>query len=178
VEVDKELGMYAPGVDPTLGPKVLSQSEAARQRAAFRALSSQMSSRSTSTDSEVGNSIVPSRAPSPQPPRQPTPINSDNEDEDEMTEDQRSKLRGAKKRAKVAQPPRCPSARMRDDAGPSQQGPQPTAKQAAASQRTPGAKAPTPTKRQQVPKQPIEGSRAGGFRPGVGGSGQTDTTHR
>jgi hypothetical protein len=34
------------------------------------------------------------------------------------------------------------------------------------------------TKGQQVPKhpmQPRQGSRAGGFRPGVGGSGQTDT---
>jgi hypothetical protein len=43
-----------------------------------------------------------------------------------------------------------------------------------------GAKAPTPTKGQQVPDYPMvlysgEGSRAGGFRPGVGGSGQTDT---
>jgi hypothetical protein len=43
-----------------------------------------------------------------------------------------------------------------------------------------GAKAPPPTKGQQVPKHPMitrssDGSRAGGFRPGVGGSGQTDT---
>jgi hypothetical protein len=193
VEADKELGIYAPGVDPTLGPKVLSSSEAARQRAVSRAIRSQSSSLPTSTDSEMGNSIVSSPAQSPQPTRQPTPLNSDNEDEDEMTEDQRRKLRGAKKMAKVAQPPRCPSApgaraaprepkgdgtpasRMRADAGPSQKVPQPAAQVQAASPRAPGAKAPTPAKGQQVPKQPTGGSRAGGFRPGVGGSGQTDT---
>jgi hypothetical protein len=48
-----------------------------------------------------------------------------------------------------------------------------------------GTKVPPPTKEQQAPKHPMEtrkrkkqandGSRAGGFRPGVGGSGQTDT---
>jgi hypothetical protein len=43
-----------------------------------------------------------------------------------------------------------------------------------------GAKAPPPTKRQKVSKHPMstrsnDGSRAGGFRPGVGGSGQKDT---
>jgi hypothetical protein len=43
-----------------------------------------------------------------------------------------------------------------------------------------GAKAPTPTQGQQVPDYPMvlysgDGSRAGSFRPGVGGSGQTDT---
>jgi hypothetical protein len=60
-------------------------------------------------------------------------------------------------------------------------------KKAAASPRAPadqqkGTKVPTPTKEQQVPKHPREtrrraqeGSRAGGFRPGVGGSGQKDT---
>jgi hypothetical protein len=56
---------------------------------------------------------------------------------------------------------------------------------AVSSQREPadqqkGAKAPPPIKGQQVPKHPMstrssDGSRAGGFRPGVGGSGQTDT---
>jgi hypothetical protein len=58
-------------------------------------------------------------------------------------------------------------------------------RKAASSQREPadqpkGAKAPPPTMGQQVPKHPMatrssDGSRAGGFRPGVGGSGQTDT---
>jgi hypothetical protein len=45
-----------------------------------------------------------------------------------------------------------------------------------------GTKVPTPIKEQQAPKHPMEtrkrakeGSRARGFRPGVGGSGQTDT---
>jgi hypothetical protein len=61
--------------------------------------------------------------------------------------------------------------------------PRPIDLKAASSQREPadqpkGAKAPPPTKRQKVSKHPMEtrqGSRAGGFRPGVGGSGQTDT---
>jgi hypothetical protein len=52
-----------------------------------------------------------------------------------------------------------------------------TGTKAASSQ---GEPADNPTKGQQVPNYPIvsysgDGSRAGGFRPGVGGSGQTDT---
>jgi hypothetical protein len=171
VEADQELGMYAPGVDPKMGPTMISSAEAARQRAISRAVKSQMGSEATTTDSDFGNSIVSSQVQSPQPTRQPTPLNSDNEDEDEMTEDQRRKLKGAKKMAKLAQPPRCPSApgaraapkepkgdgtpvsRMRDDTGPSHKVSQQVDPAQAAPPRAQGAKAPPLTKGQQVPTQ-------------------------
>jgi hypothetical protein len=41
VEADKELNMYAPGMDSSLGPKKLSPTKAARQRAAYQALKAQ-----------------------------------------------------------------------------------------------------------------------------------------
>jgi hypothetical protein len=40
IEADKEVNMYTAEMDPKLGPKVLSQSEAARQRAAGKAMKS------------------------------------------------------------------------------------------------------------------------------------------
>jgi hypothetical protein len=121
-------------------------------------------------------------------------MNSDNEDD--MTVDQKRLVKIAKKKASI---PRCTSApgekpparqqtaskepkgngtlesRMRDDAGPSQKVPQPSALKAAASQKapaghtssgqeSPGTKVPPPTK----------ASRAGSLR-SVGGSGKTDT---
>jgi hypothetical protein len=127
---DEEHGMYTPEMDPKLGPKKISQQEAARQRAAAQALKanpgSQLSSESDNpagfdmrwsrsrqtfvknaakdlSDSEVGNSIVGSCESS----RQPTPMNSD---EDDMTEDQRRVAASAKKKAARSQPPRCLSA--------------------------------------------------------------------
>jgi hypothetical protein len=103
IEADKELNMYAPGVDPLTGPTVISSASAARQRAIAQAVSSQMSTPRITTDSEAGNSI----ASSPLPSRQPTPLNSD--DDDEMTVDQkRAASHGKKCAAKSI--PRCPSA--------------------------------------------------------------------
>jgi hypothetical protein len=202
IEADVEKGMYTAEMDPKLGPKTLTDQEAARQRAAANALKASLGTTSASgfttsssdVSSDFGNSIISSRVSSPQQSRQGTPVNSD--DEEEMTEDQKRLAENAKKRAV----PRCtsapgtrlpqkksaqgesggPAARSRAAAGPSPtQDPDP--KKAAASQQAP-AGPPKPTKEQQAPKQPMttrrraqEGSRAGGFRPGVGGSGQTDT---
>jgi hypothetical protein len=132
VEADKELGMYAPGMDPKLGPKKLTKAEAARQLAAAHALKSQASSCSESdnpdgfdmryshsrktfvknaakdlSDSEAGNSIITSPVSSSTSTRPPTPANSD--DEQEMTEDQKRLLAGARKRS-ARTIPRCTSA--------------------------------------------------------------------
>jgi hypothetical protein len=104
VEADKELNMYAPGVDPTAGPTVISSAYAARQRAIAQAVSSQMSTPRTTTDSDAGNSIVSS----PQPSRQPTPLNSD--DDEFMTEDQKRAANHGKKKSLAKSIPRCPSA--------------------------------------------------------------------
>jgi hypothetical protein len=197
VEADKELGMYAPGVDPTLGPMKLSRAEVARQLAAPRAIKAQASGIQSScsesdnpdgfdmryshsretfvknaakdlSDSEVGNSIISSPSSSTAPSRPPTP-----------SEEHQKLVEGAKKRVAV---PRSPSAenlgnksaiRSRAVADPGSKASPGTAEDT----QPKGAKAPPPTKGQQVPKHPMEtrhGSRAGGFRPGVGGSGQKD----
>jgi hypothetical protein len=78
VEADEEHDMYTAEMDPKLGPKVLSQSEAARQRATGKVLKSVKSSRSStstprstdeeSTDSNEGNSIISSPVQTPSPP--------------------------------------------------------------------------------------------------------------
>jgi hypothetical protein len=194
VEADKELGMYAPGVDPTLGPKVLSQAEVARQLAVIQASKAQASSRSTTTDSDFGNSIVSSRAPSPQSA--------------EGLSEEHKRLKAHALECSLRNLPRPGSApgtklppkkSQERDGNPGTRSravpdltPQASeSKKAAASPRAPadqpkGAQAPNPIMGQQVPKNPAEGhhpmatrssdgSRAGGFRPGVGGSGQTDT---
>jgi hypothetical protein len=88
--------------------------------------------------------------------RTPTPVASDTEDQDEMSEDQKRLARHGKKKAASAQ--REPADRPK------------------------GAKAPPPTKGQESPvakaTHPMQtrkrASGAGGLRPG-GGSGQTDT---
>jgi hypothetical protein len=91
--------------------------------------------------------------PAPEP-RKPTPVSSDTEDQEEMTEDQKRWARTGKKKATTAS--RNP---------------------------VPEAKASNPVKGQESPEtkvsKPMEtraktASRAGGLRPG-GGSGQTDT---
>jgi hypothetical protein len=206
VEPDKELGACTPEMDPTQGPKVLSQQEAARQRAAANALSrSQSSGFSTSTSdvsSDFGNSIISSRVSSQQPTQQPSPPHSD-------ADGGLSELKRVVDHAKeclARHPPRptsAPGTRPSTKKKPEEAGntgtrsravPDPTpptqaseSKKAVASPGAPadqlkGTKVPPPTKGQQVPKHPMEtrkqandGSRAGGFRPGVGGSGLTDT---
>jgi hypothetical protein len=203
VEADKELGMYAPGVDP----KVLSKAEVARQLAAARAIKSQALAAESScsesdnpdgfdmryshsrktfvknaakdlSDSEVGNSFISSPVSSSTSTRPPT-----------LTEEHQRLVEGAKKRVLV---PRSPSA---ENVTTQRKGKSATRSRAVADSQTSGLKAspgtadaiqpkgtkvPPPTKEQQAPKHPIQtrdqdGSRAGGFRPGVGGSGQTDT---
>jgi hypothetical protein len=203
VEADKELGMYAPGVDPTLGPVKLTRAEVARQLAAAHAIKAQASDTQSScsesdnpdgldmryshsrktfvknaakdlSDSEIGNSIISSPSSSTAPTRPPTP----------SVERQRL-VEGAKKRVAV---PRSPSAENLAKGKPATRSravadPQTGSKASPGTAETTqpkGAQAPSPTKGQQVPKHPMEtrereGSRAGGFRPGVGGSGQKDT---
>jgi hypothetical protein len=107
IEADKELHMYAPGVDPK--PVVISSAEAARQRAIASVIRSQMGSAATSTtDSDWGNSIVSSPVQSPQPTRQPTPLNSD--DDESMTEDQKRAANHGKKKSLARSVPRPTSA--------------------------------------------------------------------
>jgi hypothetical protein len=200
VEADKLTGMYTAEMDPKLGPKTLSASEAAHQRSAAQALKEYMSSRfSTSTgdvSSDFGNSIINS----PQSSRKLTPVNSDNEDE--MTEDQKKLLKHPKKSSSIPRctsapgtaPPRKTSGKVGNTGTRSRAVPEPTSptqeQKAVASPEAPmdqpkGAKVLPPTKGQQVSRKPTdgrhpmttrssEGSRAGGFRPGVGGSGQKD----
>jgi hypothetical protein len=180
VEPDKELGAYTPEMDPKLGPKVLSQQEAARLRATANALnrsqSSGFSTSSSDVSSEFGNSIISSRVSSPQPSRQSTPANSD--DDEGMTEDLKRAVAHAKK-CSTKSIPRCTSApgtklppkksvppkpeEVGNSGTRSRAVPDPTSptqasepKKAAASQRAPadqpkGAKAPPQKKGQESP---------------------------
>jgi hypothetical protein len=172
---DELHNMYTAEMDPKEGPKVLTPSEVAYQRAAGRALKSAIQ-------------------PPPTPERKPTPLTSPtNSDEEEMSADQSRALGLAKKMAgratKISTTPantRCsdPTVQAPAKAAPLEIK---TTPKAAASPRAPadqpkGTKVSPPTKEQQAPKHPMETrkrakqrSGAGGFRPGVGGSGQTDT---
>jgi hypothetical protein len=185
VDADEEHDMYAPGVDPELGPTVLSKKEVARQLAVARFLKAQASgsqSSSSPSDSEIGNSIISS------------PVSSEAEDHEGNAPDHQKLVEDAKRRTSVPRSPSAgnlappkkgkPTSRSRAEADPQVSG-----KQAS----TGTADVPQPTKEQQAPKQPRKGqesprtkvptppmqtrsqaSRAGGLRPG-GGSGQTDT---
>jgi hypothetical protein len=142
MEPDKELDMYAPGMNPEDGPPKLSPSEANRQRPVAKALRESgfpgpVQSFRLSTDAQT----LPSGAEVDKSATRSGAVT-----------DSSSPLSGSK----AASSKREPADQLK------------------------GAKAPTPTKGQQVPKHPMttrssDGSRAGGFRPGVGGSGQTDT---
>jgi hypothetical protein len=188
--------MYAPGVDPKLGPTVLSRTEVARQLTAARVLKAQAMSAQSScsesdnpdgfdmryshshqtfvknaakdiSDSDIGNSIISSPEPS-----QP-------EDQDPH----QKLVKDAKKRLSV---PRSPSA---ENLTTPKKGKSATRSRAVAGPQTSGKKAstgtanaPQPVKGQESPvakaRHPMETRRrasgAGGLRPG-GGSGQTDT---
>jgi hypothetical protein len=183
VEADNELGMCAPGVDPTLGPKVLSKAEVARQRAAAHALKALASSTQPScsesdnpdgfdmryshsrktfvknaakdlSDSEVGNSIISSPATSTVPTRPSTPV-----------DDHRQLVAGAKKRTSV---PRSPSA---ENLAPRTKGKSASRSRAEADPQESGTRAstgtadvPQPTKEQQAPKQPRKGQESPGTK--------------
>jgi hypothetical protein len=165
---DELAGCYTAEMDPKAGPKVLTQAEAAFQRAAARAVKDQVP-RATSPDGledwswmnpqqlkramAIADAIAQGKTkalPSPEFPNSELAI--------------QAPAKAAPLEIKTT--PRAPAIRTGD---------QPT-----------GAKAPRPNKGQQVPKKPTDGrhpiatrssdgSRAGGFRPGVGGSGQKDT---
>jgi hypothetical protein len=178
---DELTGCYTAEMDPKAGPKVLTPAEAAFQRAAGKAIASQ-----SKVDAE----------------RQSTPMNSD-DDESWMNPIQKRQAEKAREMAAravkssaallhLAAPPKPPYAERIPDPdvqAPAKGAPLEIKKKAAAPPRAPadqpsGAKAPPPTRGQQVPNQPEaghhpmttrKGSRPGGFRPGVGGSGQKDT---
>jgi hypothetical protein len=169
---DELTGMYTAEMDPKAGPKVLTQAEVAFQRAAARAVKDQVP-RATSPDGKedwnwmnpqqlrlataAANAIAQGKTKAP--PRPATPSS----DPEVQTPAKAAPLEiKTAPKPKAAAPPRAPSY-------------QPN-----------GTKVPTPAKGQQVPKKPTDGrhpiatpssdgSRAGGFRPGVGGSGQKDT---
>jgi hypothetical protein len=165
---DEEHNMYTSEMDPTAGPLRLSEAEAASQR--FFAKSSRAAGPTDAQQlpeppvlkggvdelvarlRDVINSVSSSRTP--------TPVTSDTEDQDEMSEDQKRLARHGKKKAAAST--RAPADRPE------------------------GAKAPTPTKGQvKGQESPVakathpmqtrqRASGAGGLRPG-GGSGQTET---
>jgi hypothetical protein len=199
VEADKELNMYAPGMDPLKGPQRLTQHQVAQLRAQAHAaqlasLSASASSASTTdVDSDFGNSIINS----PVSTRSPTPLNSD--DDDAMSLDQQKAANLGKKMARRSVPrsPSAPGTRQalggapgtRSRAVPEPPSPDPMVSKAAASQgasadQSTGAKAPPPTKGQvKGQESPVakathpmqtrtRASGAGGLR-GVDGSGQT-----
>jgi hypothetical protein len=142
---DKEKGMYTTEMDPKAGPRVLSQSEATRQRAYAKA------------NREAGF---------------PDPPQSFRLSTDAQTFPSAAEVDASVTRSRVVTDSTQPPSVMKAASSQGEPADQPK-----------GAKAPPPTKGQQVPKQPKaghpmatrKGSRAGGFRPGVGGSGQTDT---
>jgi hypothetical protein len=128
---DEEPNAYTPEMDPKKGPVVLSQREAARQRAASQALKKSKSQPprsqtpvggSSDDDDPNGSDMIwsssrqifrknkaKSRQPTPAPmsasetARQPTPLTSPaNSDDEWMSEDQRRKVESAKKMAQRA----------------------------------------------------------------------------
>jgi hypothetical protein len=145
---DEETGMYAKEMDPEAGPRKLSPAEANRQRLAakeFRAAGFPDPVQSLRLSTDA--QTFPSEAVIPQGVDKSVTRSRDVTD---STPPQKSLTVVASQRAPADQPK--------------------------------GTKVPPPTQEQQAPKHPMEttnrakqGSRAGGFRPGVGGSGQTDT---
>jgi hypothetical protein len=174
---DKLTGMYTAEMDPKAGPKVLTPTEVAFQKAAGRAMTGQ---------SQPAQDRVPTPLASP--------VNSDDEG---MSEDQRRALNRGKRLAQKATPKGIPmppyAKRIPDPVVPAPaKGATLEIKKAAAPPRAPadqpiGAKASPPTKGhpkgQESPeakashpmaKRTRSASRAGGLR-SEGGSGQTDT---
>jgi hypothetical protein len=119
-------GMYTPGMDPEKGPVKLTQAQVAAQKAAAKALplSQTPVSGSSDEDEPSGSEYVWSQTKGcmrknknyrkaatvdsktsvlpPAPIRLPTPVNSDTEDQGDMTEDQKRCARGGKKRSQKA----------------------------------------------------------------------------
>jgi hypothetical protein len=191
--------MYTAEMDPKAGPKVLSQAQAAYQRVVGRAKASLEQTRL-----KAEAALKPtSTTLTPTDPDDDWSWMS--EDQRRKAEIAAQKLAENPVIVFKPPPrsPSSPDieAPPKKSAEPTVQAPAKGApldiKKAAASPRAPadqptGAKAPTPTKRQakgqESPETKVstpmrtrsqakqqEGSRAGGFRPGVGGSGQTDT---
>jgi hypothetical protein len=185
---DELTGMYTKGMDPEKGPIHLTQAQVAAQKAAAKAMkaskvpsSPSIPDHNSSDDDDLlrpewiwsqtlghvrrNKAWVSKLAesalalPAPEPERQPTPMSSDTEDQDFITEDQKRYARVGKKKSVAA----------------SQRAPEPKP--------VPAAKASKPTKGQESPETKVshpmatrrqEASRAGSLRPGSG-SGQTGT---
>jgi hypothetical protein len=184
MEPDEEARMYTKEMNPEDGPRKLSQAEANRQRLMAKA------------SRAAGKTIAAKYKVDQEPAR---PVSPTGEDWSWMSEkEQRLSSSPAPAPPKAATRIEDPEIQVLAKAAPLEivkttsvrasdlpEG----LKKAAASPRAPanqlkGAKAPTPTKGQQVPKpdgrhpmatRSSDGSGAGGFRPGVGGSGQKDT---
>jgi hypothetical protein len=198
---DELTGMYTSEMDPKQGPRKLSQSEAARQRAVAQARKEEMIlsvPRVESPDPEF-------TFESTEPPNVLKSGGSSDDDTLDRPEYIWSNTQGVQRRNKAwvrrladsalsllapepepamgAKTEDNPATRSRVVAEPSALPPSmgfPKGKKAAASQRAPaGTKVPPPTLEQQAPEHPMatrtrQASRAGSLRPG-GGSGQTDT---
>jgi hypothetical protein len=127
VKPDVEEGMYTAEMNPKKGPMKLTQTQAAHQRAAGQAVKtlkvppqSQLPVPGSSDDDDTaGSEWIWSqtkgcmrknrhfRDAEATAQRKGTPLNSDNEDQEEMTEDQKRYLnQGKRKSAKAPEPPR------------------------------------------------------------------------
>jgi hypothetical protein len=187
VKPDEEKGMYTAEIDPEKSPMKLTQAHAAAQRAAVRALPRSQTPVSGSSDDDDPNgsdyvssqtkccmrrnkhyrkaatnlskTSVPEPVLVPEPQRQPTPVTSDTEDQNEMTEDQKRCAKIGKKKAVAFQKAPAVQEPVREA----------KASKPVKEQESPGTKVPKAmeTRRQAA-------GRAGGLRPG-GGSGKTDT---
>jgi hypothetical protein len=171
VKPDKERGMYTVEMDPRKDPVMLTQAEVAAQRAASKAVPRSQTPVSGSSDDDDpdGPEFVWSQTkscmrrnknyrkaatvdtktnvpvPVPEPTRKSTPVNSDSEDQEPISEDQRRMIDLGKKMARKG-----------------------------TAQGTSRTKPPEEAKASHPRATRKTASRAGSLRPG-GGSGQTDT---
>jgi hypothetical protein len=183
VEPDEELDMYAPGVDPKLGPTKLSKKEVARQLAAAQILKAQASgSRFQSSCSESDNpdgfdmrhshtrhTFVKNAAKDLSDSDVgnsiiSSPVPSEAEDHEGSVPDHQKMIEDAKRRTSIPRSPSAgnlvtpkkgkPASRSRAEAGPQ------SGKKA-----SPGtADVPQPTEEQQAPKQPVKGQESPGTK--------------
>jgi hypothetical protein len=123
MEPDQEKGMYTAEMDPTMGPVRLSPAQAAKLRLLGKATRAEgfpepLQSFRLSTDAHmaddapsgliggIGKLMARLRdAISPASSRTPTPVTSDNEDQDEMSEDQKRLARFGQRKAAFSREP-------------------------------------------------------------------------
>jgi hypothetical protein len=192
-------GAYTAEMDPKAGPKVLSPAQAAYQKAAGMAIASLQKSEpdrqptpltSTANSEDEGMSEdqcrqvkVAKKMAARSAPQKKAPYAERIPD---------SEVQKGAKGASFADTHSIPSGTKVDksvtrsravtDSTPVMDGLKAVSSQGEPAGQPKGTKVPPPTKGHQAPTHPMEtrkrttqGSRAGGFRPGVGGSGQMDT---